>query len=306
MKKINDETRMVKKDRLKKYALALVFISILVTCIFFLNYESKDSITLTQFSPTTSSQMMGYAIKTSNNKIIIIDGGTKGDTKEIKSYIDSNGSKVDAWILTHPHKDHVGVFENIIQDENIKINKVYNSFYPESFIPKSNTRDSIESEEFYTSIKNWKNNNVIEEVSLNQEINIDNIKIKILGVKNEFITENLLNNSSLVFKVYVNDKSVLFLGDSGIEKGQWLLDNVKDDLKSDYVQMAHHGQAGISEQVYKQINPKFCLWPTPEWLWNNKNGSGTYKTQETKQWMENLNVIGNYVAKDGLCNIKIK
>ena len=72
----------------------------------------------------------------------------------------------------------------------------------------------------------------------------------------------------------------------------------------DYVQMAHHGQAGVSEDVYKVINPKYCMWPTTEWLWENKDG--VYKTDETKKWMQSLRVDKNYIANKGTVQIKLK
>lgn len=68
--------------------------------------------------------------------------------------------------------------------------------------------------------------------------------------------------------------------------------------------MAHHGQAGVTENVYRVINPKYCLWPTPDWLWGNKEK--VYKTDETKKWINKLNVKKNYIVKDGLIHITIK
>ena len=33
--------------------------------------------------------------------------------------------------------------------------------------------------------------------------------------------------------------------------------------------MAHHGQDGVEMDVYRVIKPEICLWPTPDWLWDN-------------------------------------
>ena len=61
--------------------------------------------------------------------------------------------------------------------------------------------------------------------------------------------------------------------------------------------MAHHGQQGVTEKFYRHISPQVCLWPTPEWLWNNDIGAGfdtgPYKTLETRGWMEKMNTV-NY------------
>lgn len=104
----------------------------------------------------------------------------------------------------------------------------------------------------------------------------------------------------------IGDKSILFLGDLGVEGGEKLLASpYRNRLKADYVQMAHHGQTGVSEEFYKTVNPKFCLWPTPDWLWDNKKGKGPWKTLEVRAWMDKLDIEKHYVAKDGLQRIDI-
>ena len=76
---------------------------------------------------------------------------------------------------------------------------------------------------------------------------------------------------------------------------------------SDYTQLAHHGQNGVSEKFYQYIKPRRCLWATPEWLWNNDNGngydSGPYATVKTRQLMENFGVTEHFVGKDGITEI---
>ena len=146
-------------------------------------------------------------------------------------------------------------------------------------------------------------------MELNQKITIDNVSCEILGVKNPEITENAYNNSSMVIKMNVNNKSILFLADTGVESGEKLLQNQKEKLKADIVQMAHHGQAGVTEEVYQAIDPKICLWPTPDWLWDNNLGEGyntaPYKTITTREWIEKLKVEQNIIAKDGDITIQI-
>ena len=67
--------------------------------------------------------------------------------------------------------------------------------------------------------------------------------------------------------------------------------------------MAHHGQWGVNFNMYKLIMPKICLWPTPDWLWNNDNGegygTGPWRTLETRGWMEQLGVQASFPAAYG-------
>ena len=114
----------------------------------------------------------------------------------------------------------------------------------------------------------------------------------------------------MVIKFDTGNTTFLVLGDTGINSSKKLLETQKDKLKSDIVQMAHHGQQGATEELYKEINPRVCMWPTPTWLWNNDAGegynTGPWKTVETREWMEKLNVKENYVAKDGDIVLKVK
>ena len=300
---------MKKNNKKQLIVLTSIVILILLFLVTFNIIKYSNGIDLIQLSPQTESRMMGYILKTKDNKVIVIDGGTKGDSDNLLKYIQSYGSKVDYWFLTHPHNDHVGAFENIINNSQIKVENIYITLNTIEFINKNEPGRLEDASEIYSILENDAVKDRVKEVYINETINIDNVKINILGTKNPEITTNAGNNSSMVLKLDVNDKSILFLADSGIESGNKLILNEKDKLKSDYVQMAHHGQSGVNENVYQCINPTYCLWPTPKWLWDNDNGggedSGTWKTKETRSWINKLNVKEQYIAKDGDIKIKI-
>ena len=83
-------------------------------------------------------------------------------------------------------------------------------------------------------------------------------------------TENSFNNSSVAYRVEMGGKRILFLGDMGWQAGEdFLANHTQEELKSDVLQMAHHGQRGVEEELYQEISPEVCLWPTPDWLWDN-------------------------------------
>ncbi len=299
---------MKKRAKTIKTLLALAIIVFLLCSIFYLK-RINNYIILTQFSPCSTRQMMGYAIKTVNEKIIIIDGGTQEDAPQLEKYIIDNGGKVDYWFITHPHIDHAGAFEIISQNEDIDISKIYMSINDKEWYIKNEPQRKDDIEAFFPIIEQEKIKDKIVEPQVNDIIKIDNITAKILGIKNPEITKNAINNSSMVIKMQVNQKKILFLGDTGVESSEKLIKNQGENLSADIVQVAHHGQAGATEELYKMVKPEICLWPTPEWLWsNNSDGtedSGPWKTKETRKWMENLKVKQNYVAKDGIKNIKI-
>lgn len=293
------------KNNVKNVIIVLLVMLLIITALITLGKTSK----LTQLQNNSSRQMMGYIIKTDNNKIIVIDGGLKEDAPNLLSKIEQEGGQVEAWFLTHPHMDHIEAFQEIVKTSDIKINNIYTTLNELSWYEEYEKDRIPEIKEFFETLETDKIKNNIHEVSLNEEIKIDNIKCEILGIKNPEITNNPINNSSMVIKMKVHNKSIIFLADTGVESGQKLLKNQKEKLKADILQMAHHGQGGAEKEVYEQINPKICLWPTTDWLWDNDPGTGyntgIWTTIETRNWMEELKVTRNYIEKDGDITINI-
>ena len=285
----------------------LFFIILIYIAIFIFNC---NSLTLIQLSTTNNDRMMGYIIITEEQNVIVIDGGNYEDGTKLENYIKDYGGEVDMWFLTHYHRDHTGAIRYILDNTDVKINKLYYDL---------NSKEEVEK---YEEIRLPDYNSLIEclernktrynkkEIKLGDEIKYDNLNIKVLGTKNSDIVENLGNNSSVVLKFATKfDTKILFLGDTGIQSEEKILSKYKEEVQNvEYIQMAHHGQGGVSENFYKIANPDNCMWPTPEWLWNNDSGngynSGPWKTLETRSWMDKLNVK-NYVAKDKDILLKI-
>lgn len=289
--------------------ICIVVIAILLVTLNFSYIKYSNGLTLIQLHDNSTRQMMGYILKT-KNKTIVIDGGLKEDAQNLIDNINRiGGGKVDVWFITHPHMDHAQAFMEIAESSNIEIGKVYVTLNSLDWYKQYETERIEEIQNFFKIIESDKIKDKVKEVELNQIINIDNLKCEILGIKNPEITNNPINNSSMIIKMSINDKSMIFLADTGKESGEKLLINQGDKLKANIVQMAHHGQNGVNKNVYEKIQPKICLWPTPEWLWNNDPGTGyntgNWTTLDTRSWIEDLNVKIKYVEKDGDISFRV-
>lgn len=290
-----------------KYILIIIFLILIISLCIFEKYH--NGLTIVQLKNNAHRQMMGYVLRT-KNKSIVIDGGLSEDTQNLIDYINKiGGGKVDYWFITHPHEDHATAFLDIVENTDINIGKIYITLNDLEWYKQYEPQRIEEIKRFFNVIQNSRIKDNVEEVTLNQKIQIDNLNCEILGVKNPEITTNAINNSSMVIKMKINNKSILFLGDTGKESGEKLLENQKDKLESDIVQMAHHGQSGADKSLYGVIKPKICLWPTPDWLWDNDSGegynTGNWKTLETREWMKELNVKTNYIEKDGNISFRV-
>lgn len=254
---------------------------LLVICIFSILYFPHKSNILIQLSSQGPRQMMGYLLKTANGKLIVIDGGTIDDTEQLIEQIKQNGGKVDIWFLTHAHDDHVGAFTQIVKNTNIPIEKIYASVNELKWYEQYEPQRAEFTKVFLETLNLEKIKEKVVEPNINDTLKIDNIKIEILGIKRPEITENCGNEQSMIIKFNTNKTSLLILGDVGQKGSEELLKTQKEKLKSDIVQMSHHGQQGASKELYEAINPTICLWPTPTWLWNNDAGNRRrYRTLE--------------------------
>lgn len=289
----------------KKIILALLSLTLMVpmeAC-----QKKKTSPVLYQLTPSNDTLCMSYVIKTKNNKIIVIDGGGIEYPGYLYSKLQEiSGSEtpvVETWFLTHMHTDHVNEFINDINNEKkpITVKKVYYNF------PSRNYMQKKEAGEYYYlydqlqaacdivngegSFVNSNAKNIFE----GDKLSIDGIDIDvIMAVTDEETIEKDINDTSLILRLNIEGQSVLFLADANIREGDRLLAKYGSELKSDIVQMAHHGQNGVTEAVYQAIQPTMCLWPCPDWVYNNTNGN--LKTLFVRRWMYDLGVKHHMVT----------
>ena len=69
-----------------------------------------------------------------------------------------------------------------------------------------------------------------------------------------------MNTTSLVFRVTARDNSIMVLGDASNRSLNYLCNIYGDYLKSDMVQIAHHGYNGVAK-AYEWIDADVVLWP---------------------------------------------
>ncbi|HOB72913.1 MAG TPA: MBL fold metallo-hydrolase [Phycisphaerae bacterium] len=264
--------------------------------------------TLWQLPNQTHSQIMSYVIRTAHGRIIVIDGGTTGDGPYLKGFLAALGGVVDTWIMSHAHDDHFGALTAILATPDAPaIGRMYASLPDMDWLRKYGYEQDIKPYEQFLAAVDKAGLKVVE-AKVGDTFEIDGVRTEVFGVRNPEITKNAINNSSMVWRMWDERKSVLFLGDLGEEGGCKLLASpYANRLRADYVQMAHHGQNGVDEDVYRAIQPRYCLWPTPLWLWDNDKGqgkgSGPWKTLEVRAWLDKLPIERHYVMTEGLCRI---
>jgi len=250
---------------------------------------------------------MGYIFRTADNKILVVDGGTYDDTDHLLHTLQKLSGKdiphIDAWFLTHPHNDHIDAFMEIMRNRPcaVTVDAIYYNFPSSQFIERTQPQFAHTIRAFYKLLPEFSEHTCI--ITQGDRYYIGQTSVEVLYTHDPSFTDNSVNNATSVLRFTTNGKRILFLGDLGREGGAKLLSLHGNGLKSDFCQMAHHGQAGVDEDVYQAIAPAACLWCAPDWLYDNNAGLGfnthQWQTVTVRGWMEKLGVSQHFVEKDG-------
>lgn len=239
-------------NKIKKYLISIIIIIVIINFLFILiNNISNDFIIYF----IDVGQGDSTLIVTQEKKNILIDGGGSenydiGQSVLLPYLLDRHILKIDYLVISHFDSDHVLGTIPIL--ENLKVNNI--------IICKQEKK----SENYEKVIEISKNKNIkIMEVVKGDNIQIDkNVKIEILWPVEKQIQENILNNNSVVFKLYYNNFSILFTGD--IEKiAEEQLNNLYKDnltLQSNVLKVAHHGSKSSTIQEFIDlVKPQISL-----------------------------------------------
>ena len=285
--------RKKSKKRNKMIGVALVIIVLLfgIITVKFIQYEkiiedTEKTWLITQYGPRDVNSMF-YTLYGGKGQLIVVDGGWTEDADFVRQTIKEMGGKVDAWILTHPHQDHIGAFNAIYSDlQGLEIKEVYTVDMPSPKLCQERAHwDSVDTYNDFLDL-NVKN---LKYVYPGDELNICGLKVDIYNAYDEHVKElsqDYLNDGSMMFKVQGEKSSMLFCADVGKAMSNYLLDTWGEKLKADYIQMGHHGNGGLLKDFYEEVSPKLAFFDAPDWLMYDETGK--YTTPENAKEMESL------------------
>ena len=228
-----------------------------------------------------------YTIYNASKGLIVIDGGWTDDAAYVRDILNELGGNVDAWILTHPHQDHIGAFNLLYTElEGITVKTIYtvDMATPEECLNVASW-DSVDAYNDFLSL-NVPN---LEYLYAGDKLDICGLKFKVLNtyddnVKN--LSRDYLNDGSMMFKVTNQTESMLFCADVGISMSDFLLNKWGNELQADYLQMAHHGFGGLNDNLYQTVNPKIAFFDAPDWLMFDETGK--YDTPQNAEFMNSI------------------
>lgn len=251
----------------------------------------------------------GYIIRLPDGRFIIHDGGYSGNDRVYKALreLEDGEITIAAWFISHPHGDHYPAFNDFIRehgkDEDITIEMIaFNYAGAEVYdlsdsAGKENMSNAVKS--LYDTIKSYVPDVEVVKVHTGQTLNFGSVSIEVLYTVEDILPRILpnVNDSSLVIRVNVDGQSLLLLADTCYDSAPIMCEMWGDYLKSDIVQMAHHGIWPAQPDIYHYIQGETVLFPATHAnmkndLFDSRWGS---TTQAALQYAKDIFISGDSI-----------
>lgn len=208
---------------------------------------------------------MGYVFVTDSGRLLVIDGGeTERDAETLVSLIEEKSDghpTVDLWIISHAHGDHYGALEIVAKTpalrERLTVSKICAcTDIPVSFPENDQARiAAIPGLLGCTQVT----------PHAGDVLTVDNLEIRMLYTWEDdpkLADVTSFNRLSLIFTVTGPEHRMMVIGDSTSTGPSVVRDRTDPTLlKSDFLQLAHHGLDGGNIGFYRLVDPITVLIP---------------------------------------------
>ena len=259
-----------KKNNKCKIIICLLIVLILINFIIYI-FPQKLRIFFIDVGQGDSTLII-----TPDKKTVLIDGGGSdsfdvGEKVLLPYLLDRRILKIDYVLISHFDTDHCGGILTIM--EKVKVKNIIIS-------------EQAEHSENYERFKKLMIHKKIRliEVKKGDKIKIGRYsEFKILFPTSRLLSENPLNNNSIVAQFNYNNFKMLFTGDIEKLAEQQILKAEKAEIRADILKVAHHGSKTSSiPEFIKAVRPKIAL------IGVGKNNTFGHPNQQTIKNLENI------------------
>ena len=198
---------------------------------------------------------------------MLIDAGNNEDGEKLVSYLKSlNVNGFDYVIGTHPHEDHIGGMDDIINNFEID-----NYYMPDKLSTTKTFEDVLDALDAKGLSYNVP--------KIDDEFKLGDATFKVIYSGDD---TNDINDSSIVLKMTYGDNTFLFTGDATSNVEEIILNK---DIKSDVLKVAHHGSSYSSTTEFlDKVDPKYAIISV------GKNNSYNHPASITLQKLSNRDI----------------
>lgn len=182
-------------------------------------------------------------IQLPNKENMLIDAGEAYESENVINYLNNLGiKKIDYVVGTHPHTDHIGGLERVINTFDIGF----------IYMPKA-----VSTSKTYFDLLTTISNKGLKVKTAKSGVVIlseDNLKLEFIAPNSDNYSD--LNNYSAVLKLTYLDNTFLFMGDAETLSE----DEITADVNADVIKVGHHGSDSSSGiEFVKKVSPEYAI-----------------------------------------------
>lgn len=284
------------------------------------SFEKVTDPSITQIKLEASvPEGMSYVIELSDGTFFIIDGGwCDTNEKEADKLYDTLAALagerdivIAGWIFTHCHGDHIGTFNLFVEKYHgsVTIKQLLYNFPSDEDISNSASSYMLDSSKqrygnFKYVVSTYLGDTEYVKLHSGYKFYYADAEIEILQTLEDLYPQTVanydFNSSSTIFTVKVAGQKMLFTGDVS-DVGASRLNRVYGaSLKSDFLQVAHHGlnNDGTIKTLYLNADPTYVLYPAPlSWFESNSGASANFFLQTESKTVKQIFVSGAQTVK---------
>jgi len=210
-------------------------------------------------SPTTEIHVIdvgqgdAIAVRSTRGRWLLFDAGREwegGDAgaRDVVPYLTRRGGSLDAFVLSHPHADHVGGAASVVRA--MRPSWYFDPAYAGA--TGSYRASLVAAREAGTR---WRRS------MPGDSLVVDEIVMTVLAPATGWAdTLRDPNEASLVVRLRVGDITMLFTGDAEAGEEHWLLSHSPALLRADVLKVAHHGSSTSSTAEFLDaVQPKLAV-----------------------------------------------
>ena len=271
----------------------------------------NESLTITQMGLIVNSGL-SLVVTLADGRFLLIDGGKETndghqDRQNLFHFLWEHKPpyhekpRIAAWLISHSHTDHVNLCQEFLKEygDHVELELFGYNFpdFEKGFLTGS---DNVSELHWQKSTKELLDerfpNTTRYTMHTGESLLLPGCEVEFLTTWEDLWPQEMpsANHTSFVLRLkFTTGKTVMVPGDAwkpttAVTTAIW-----GDYLKSDVLQVVHHGLSGGNIAFYEKVDPEVLLWPTPEIRFTSKepyiNAEGTKKAVayqfEPSRWL---------------------
>lgn len=243
-------------------------------------------------------------VQLADGSYVVIDGGHDfgGDGKRLLEFLTEHnpveGKPRVTWMFTHAHGDHMELALNFLAkyEEEIELQMACFNFPDFKSITVTEKQAKGGEERAVMLQKILKKKYPEAETYIfhtGDRLLLPGCEIEFLKTHEEFWPDEFrdFNETCAAWRMTIEGKTMLVLGDCLERSSQWMANVYGQELKSDILQVTHHGYNGGLVELYQWADPDICLWPVDQNRFDSDERLlGTLENYSYNAWLRDASI----------------